>query len=74
MSWIGPEGPTRGLALVLLDGRVVARVDMWRSSFVPHAVLFKHSFRTSGHHTLTIKVLSIPSHPYVAIDAFVVRS
>ena len=74
VSWIGPEGPTRGLALVLLDGRVVARVDMWRSSFVPHAVLFKHSFRTSGHHTLTIKVLSMPSHPYVAIDAFVVRS
>jgi hypothetical protein len=74
VSWIGPEGPTRGLALVLLDGQAVARVDMWRSSFAPRAVLFKHSFRTSGHHTLTIKVLSTPSHPYVAIDEFVVRS
>ena len=74
VSWIGPEGPTRGRALVLLDGRAVARVDMWRSSFVPRAVLFKRSFHTSGRHTLTIKVLSTPGHPYVAIDQFVVRS
>ena len=47
---------------------------MWRSSFVPRAVLFKRSFRTSGRHTLTIKVLSMPGHPYVAIDGFIVRS
>ncbi len=74
VSWIGPEGPTRGLALVLLDGRAVARVDMWRSSFAPRTVLFKRSFRTSARHTLTIKVLSMPSHPFVAIDEFIVRS
>ncbi len=72
VSWIGPEGPTRGLALVLLDGQAVARVDLWRSSFVARAVLFKRSFDTVGQHTLTIKVLSMPSRPYVAIDGFVV--
>jgi len=74
VSWLGPKGPTRGKALVLLDGRVVARVDMWRSSFVARAVLFKHSFGTTGRHTLTIKVLSTPHHPCVAIDGFSVRS
>ena len=74
VSWIGPKGPTRGRALVLIDGRAVARVDMWRSSFAPRVVLFKRSFGTSGHHTLTIKVLPMPSHPYVAIDELVVRS
>lgn len=74
VSWIGPKGPTRGLALVLLDGRAVARVNMWRSTFAPRAVLFKRSFGTSGQHTLTIKVLSMPRHPYVAIDELVVRS
>jgi hypothetical protein len=74
VSWIGPQGPTRGLALVLLDGRAVARVNMWHSTFAPRAVLFKRSFSTSGQHTLTIKVLSMPRHPYVAIDAFVVRT
>ena len=74
VSWIGPQGPTRGLALVLLDGRAVARVDLWRPSFVTRAVLFSRSFRTAGRHTLTIQVLSTPSRPYVAIDGFVVRS
>ena len=61
-------------ALVLIDGRAVARVDLWRSTFVPRAVLFKRSFGTSGRHTLTIRVLSMPSHPYVAIDGFAVTS
>jgi hypothetical protein len=74
VTWIGPKGPTRGRALVLIDGRTVARVDMWRLSFAPRAVLFKRSFGTSGHHTLTIKVLPMASHPYVAIDELVVRS
>ena len=74
VSWIGPEGPTRGLALVRLDGRAIARIDLWRSSFVARAVLFSHAFRTTGRHTLTITVLPMPSHPYVAIDGFVVRS
>ncbi len=74
VRWVGPRGPTRGLALVLVDGRAVARVSLWRSSFVPQAVLFKRSFSTSGRHTLTIKVLSIPGHPYVAIDGFAVGS
>lgn len=74
VSWIGPEGPTRGLALVLLDGRAVARVDLWQPSFIARAVLFKRSFGTVGRHTLTIEVLSMPSRPYVAIDGFVVAS
>jgi hypothetical protein len=74
VSWLGPKGPTRGLALVLLDGRAVARVDLWRSSFLARAVLFKHGFGAVGRHTLTVKVLSMPSRPYVAIDGFAVTS
>ncbi len=74
VSWLGPKGPTRGLALVLLDGRAVARVDLWRSTFVARAVLFKRSFGSVGPHTLTIQVLAMPSHPYVAIDGFAVGS
>ena len=72
VSWIGPVGPTRGLALVRIDGRAVTRVDLWRSSFVARAVLFKRSFAAAGRHTLTIEVLSMPRHPYVAIDGFAV--
>lgn len=73
VKWIGPVGPTRGLVLVLVDGRAVTKVSLWRSSYDSHAVLFKRSFPTSGRHTLSIKVLS-SAHPCVAIDAFVVRS
>jgi len=74
VKWVGPVGPTRGRALVLIDGRVVARVSMQRASFVPRAVVFKHTFKSTGRHTLTIKVLSSPGHQTVAIDGFIVRS
>jgi hypothetical protein len=74
IAWVGPKGPTRGAALVLLDGKPVARVSLWRSTFVTRTVLFKRTFRTTGRHTLTIRVLSVPSHPTVAIDGFIVRS
>ena len=74
VTWLGPIGPTRGMALVLLDGRAVERVDLWRPSFVARSVLFRHSFHATGRHTLTIRVLRMPSHPYVAIDEFIVRS
>ena len=73
VRWIGPVGPTRGRALVLIDGRAVATVNLYRSTFVARAVLFRRTFHRSGRHTLTIKVLS-SSHPTVAIDGFVVRS
>jgi hypothetical protein len=73
VSWIGPMGPTRGLALVLVDGRAVARVSLWRPSYLAQVVVFRRAV-AYGRHTLTIRVLSRPSHPCVAIDAFVVRS
>jgi hypothetical protein len=74
VAWIGPKGPTRGRALVLVDGRAVAQVSMWSSTFTARAVLFKRSFKHGGRHTLTIRVLASPGHPYVAIDGFVVRT
>ncbi len=74
VSWLGPVGPTRGAADVLLDGVVVAHVNLWRSTFAARNVLFSQTFKTAGRHTLTIKVLPAPGHPYVAIDGFIVRT
>jgi hypothetical protein len=74
VKWVGPMGPTRGRAVVLIDGRVVARVSLRNSTFIPRAVIFKRTFKASGRHTLTIKVLSSPGHQTVAIDGFIVRS
>jgi hypothetical protein len=74
VKWVGPRGPTRGRAVVLIDGRAVARVNLWNASFVPRAVVFKRTFKSTGRHTLTIKVLSSPGRQTVAIDGFIVRS
>jgi hypothetical protein len=52
----------------------VARINLWQSSFVARSVLFRRTFRTTGRHTLTIKVLSAPGRQYVAIDGFTVTS
>jgi hypothetical protein len=73
VSWIGPEGSTRGRAVVLIDGKTVARVDLYRSTFAAQVVLFSHTFRSTGKHTLTIKVLATPGRPYVAIDELRVK-
>ncbi len=73
ISWVGPRGATRGRAVVLIDGKAVARVDLYRSTFDARAVLFTRSFRKTGTHTLTIRVLSTPGRPYVAIDELLVR-
>jgi hyaluronate lyase len=74
VKWIGPLGPTRGRAQVVVDGRAITTVSLWRSTFVPQAVLFRRTWRTARSHTLTIRVLSSPGHPYVAIDGFTIRS
>jgi hypothetical protein len=73
VSWIGPEGSTRGRAIVRIDGKTVARVDLYRSTFAARVVLFTHTFRSTGKHTLTIKVLATPGRPYVAIDELRVK-
>ena len=67
------EEPARGERCdQRLDGRAVARVNLWRSSFSPRVVLYQKTFRSTGRHTLTIQVLAA-SGRLVAIDAFRVR-
>jgi Transglycosylase-like domain len=73
VAWVGPVGPTRGRAIVSLDGRVVRTVDLGASRFVARRTLFTRTFPVSGPHTLTITVAGTSGRPVVAIDAFVVR-
>ena len=70
IAWVGPVGPTRGRAKVIVDGRTVATVDLRRSSFKPRVTLFDQSWKRAGKHTLTIRVVG-NGRP-VAIDEFVV--
>jgi hypothetical protein len=72
ISWIGPLGPTRGRARILVDGVAIGTVDLHRSSFRARATLFHKGWAVAGQHTLTIKVIG--SGRPVAIDEFVVGS
>jgi len=70
IAWLGPTGPTRGEARVLLDGVEVNVVDLGSRGFQPRENLWSTTFPEAGRHTLTIEVLGTPDRPYVAVDAF----
>jgi hypothetical protein len=70
IAWIGPTGPTRGTARVFVDGKVVATVNLKRSTFDARGVLFSKKFATAGQHRLTIVVTS--SGRPVAIDQLII--
>lgn len=73
VTWIGPVGPTRGKARVLVDGVVVRTVDLNRSMFVARQDLFSADWSKGAVHTLTIEVLGVAGAKIVAIDELVVR-
>ncbi|HEY0443322.1 MAG TPA: hypothetical protein VGC90_03780, partial [Candidatus Limnocylindrales bacterium] len=66
--WMGPVGPTRGRAEVLVDGVVVARIDLFSRGFIARKSLFSKSWSTAGAHTLVIRVVGTAGRPMVAID------
>jgi hypothetical protein len=69
IKWIGPVGPTRGRARVLIDGSTVATIDLRRSSFTAQATLFTKTWSSVGTHTIKIRVIG--SGRPVAIDEFI---
>jgi hypothetical protein len=72
VSWIGPVGPTRGKANVVVDGKVVATVDTWASAFEPSRVLFNKAWANAGTHRIAIVASGTGNHPTVSLDAFLV--
>jgi len=73
VSWIGPVGPTRGTALVYLDGRKIKTVSTFGSRFLPARVLFRSTWGSVDSHRISIIVNGTKGHPTVAVDAFVIR-
>jgi hypothetical protein len=69
IAWFGPVGPTRGTARVYVDGRSMGTVDLRRSSFAPHRLLFARAL-SAGTHTFRIVVTS--SGRPVAIDDLII--
>jgi hypothetical protein len=68
IAWYGPVGPTRGKALVLIDGEVQKTIDLNRPSFRARTLLYSLSWPTAGRHSLVIEVLATRGHKLVAID------
>ena len=50
IAWIGPVGPTRGVAKVYIDGRYVATVDLRRSTFQARKTVFAQDPRRRRSH------------------------
>jgi hypothetical protein len=69
IAWVGPVGPTRGTAIVFVDGKNVATVNLRRSSFLARSVVFARPL-AAGQHTVRIVVTSM-GRP-VAIDELIV--
>jgi len=72
VAWFGTLAPSRGRAEVRIDGVLARTVDLSRSTTSYRRVLFRHTWSSSGPHTLEITVLGTSGHPYVDIDGFVV--
>ena len=50
IAWIGPVGPTRGVAKVYIDGRYVATVDLRRSTFQARKTVFAQTLAAGASH------------------------
>lgn len=72
VTWYGPMGPTRGKAIVRIDGEVVKVVDLRARTFLSRRALFTMTWPEPGEHTIQIEVERVASRPYVAIDAFAI--
>ena len=72
ITWLGPTGPTRGSAVVYLDGAEVATVSQYASTFTARRSLFTHAFTSDGSHTIRIVAVGTAGHPMVAIDELIV--
>ena len=74
IAWYGPVGPTRGSAAVYLDGSLVATISQYADSFSPRRAVFRHTFGSTGTHTIRIVCIGTSGTPMVAIDELVAGS
>lgn len=71
VAWVGPVGPTRGKARIILDGRLVATVDTRAATFRARDVIWAANV-ADGAHTLRVQVLGTSGRPTVAVDGLYV--
>ncbi len=72
VEWVSPIGPSRGSALVYVDGAYRTTVKLYSSTVATRRVVYRASWSTAGAHTLEIKVVGTSGHPRVDIDGFAI--
>jgi hypothetical protein len=70
IAWIGLRGPNRGRAQVLVNGALVATVDLFASKYLKQRVIWSASWTGSITRTVVIKVLGTSGSPRVDLDGF----
>jgi hypothetical protein len=74
VKWIGYRGPQTGIALVFLDGNMVAQVDTYSPVEEARAIIFSADGLQHGRHTLWIEVTGLKNpaswSSIVIVDAF----
>lgn len=68
VAWVAPLGTNRGTAKVIIDGVVVATIDLGAPA-QSRMLVFSRTWLTSGSHSIKVKVLGTGR---VDLDAFIV--
>lgn len=75
---VSTKGPNRGRAVVLLDGRRVATIDLYGRTTTPRSIIYAVSFPSAGRHTIDLWATGTKSRQSkgkrVDLDAFLVLS
>lgn len=74
VSWITSRGPYRGRAKVLIDGVLLAKVDLYAASASARRIGFTVTGLEHGAHTLKVVVRGTIDRPRIDIEGFVVLS
>ena len=72
VAWVSIEGPDRGAARVLVDGKSVASVDDRASTRKIRTIVYVRLFEGLGRHTIEVKALGTSGRPRIDFDAFVI--
>lgn len=71
VAWFGPAGTTRGKARVYIDGRLVATIDQYSTTFRAREIAFARNLEP-GDHTMRIETVGTSGRPTVGIDGMYV--
>jgi hypothetical protein len=74
VAWVSTKAPSRGIAVVRVDGVKVATIDLYRASLRTRVVVWTYSWDSTATHRVTVRVLGTSGRPRIDVDAFLTAS